>query len=164
MASVISIMSLFLNIKGLHINKVEKSEESVRRFGEIQKRSRINLHVRPYKRLQRRCPICGKVCSCYDHGASHEVSWRANSYSGVPVYLFYNPSRIICPEHGVLNEQLPWADGTSRFTADFNNETAFLAMNAPKTVVAQYLDINWRTVRSNLKQRMIALRQHGLKN
>ena len=41
---------------------------------------------------------------------------------------------------------MPWTDGSSRFTADFNNEAAFMALTSPKTVVSQYLDINWRTV------------------
>lgn len=71
--------------------------------------------------------------------------------SGVPVYIWYQPARIQCPEHGVLTEYMPWADGSSRFTADFNNEAAFMALTSPKTVVSQYLDINWRTVGNCIK-------------
>ena len=37
---------------------------------------------------------------------------------------FEQLQRIECPEHGVLTEYIPWADGTSRFTPEFNNEIA----------------------------------------
>jgi len=69
----------------------------------------------------------------------------------VPVLLKYRPQRIKCPEHGELNEWIPWADGTSRFTADFNDEAAWLACQMNKTAIAAYLGINWRTVGSCVK-------------
>jgi transposase len=46
---------------------------------------------------------------------------------------------------------MPWTDGNSRFTRDFNNEVAFMALTCPKTVVAQYMNINWRTVGNCIK-------------
>lgn len=151
MALPVSIISKALNIKHMHIDSVEYDGETKERNNEEYERSYINLHVRPYKRKQYRCPVCGKICSCYDHQLEHESKWRANDWNGVPVYIMYRPARIECPEHGILTEALPWADGTSRFTADFNNEVAFMTLTCPKTVVAQYFGIDWRTVGNCIK-------------
>lgn len=141
--SVIASALSFKNTSILSWNFVTSSEV---RFGESFQRNSIELKVRPYKKIRCRCPKCMKVCPVYDHKAKEESSWRANDINGVPVVLLYKPVRIQCPIHGVLNEYLPWRDGTSRFTADFNNEVAFLALTSPKTVVCQYFGINWRTV------------------
>lgn len=146
MASGISVMVKALNIKGMHVDRVEYVEDSVSHDGEAVSKNRIDLRARPYKRIRCECPVCREKCAIYDRKAKHEVSWRANSLNGVPVFIWYQPVRIDCPEHGVLTEYMPWTDGNSRFTKDFNNEAAFLALTSPKTVVSQFLGINWRTV------------------
>ena len=151
MASGISVMVKALNIKGMHVDRVSLNEETVQRLGEKMARKRIDMEVRPYKKIRQSCPVCQKKCSCYDHKAKDSVSYRANSFNGVPVFLHYKPLRIQCPDHGVLTEYLPWRDGNSRFTPGLNNEIAFLALNAPKTVVSQYMDVNWKTVGHALK-------------
>ena len=51
----------------------------------------------------------------------------------------------------MLTEYRPWVDNDSLFTADFNNEVAFMALTCPKTVVAEYFGINWRTVGNCIK-------------
>ncbi len=151
MASGISVMTKALDIKGMHIDRVSFTEGSVHRWGEEYSRAKIDLVVRPYKRIQQRCPHCGRKLGIYDHKDKKSVSWRANSLNGIPVYLHYQPRRVECPEHGVLTEYMPWTDDDTRSTEGFNNEVAFLAMNAPKTVVSQFMDINWRTVGNCLK-------------
>jgi len=151
MASGISVMVKALDIKGMHVDNVSLNEVETTNFGETWQRLQIDLNVRPYKRLQCQCPICRKICPGYDHKQSKPVTWRANSLNGVPVFLHYRPQRIECPEHGVKTEYLPWADGRSRFTEGFNNEVAFMALNAPKTVVSRYMGVNWRTTGNCVK-------------
>lgn len=169
MASGISVIAKALNIKGMHIDSVEYTEGTAAMNGETYQRDQITAHVRPYKRIRCCCPVCRQKCNVYDHQSKEEVFWRANSLNGVPVILMYQPVRIECSEHGVLTEYLPWADGNSRFTADFNNEAAFMALTCPKTVVAQYLGINWRTVGHCIKaahdriEPDVTVRLHGLK-
>ena len=94
MASGISVMVRALNIKGMHVDRVEYVEDSVCHGEEIVSKNRINLYARPYKRIRCECPECRKKCAIYDHKAKHEVSWRANSLNGVPVYIWYQPVRI----------------------------------------------------------------------
>lgn len=169
MASRISVMVKALNIKGMHVDRVEYVEDTVCYDDETVSKDRIDLHSRPYKRIRCQCPKCRKCCAVYDHKAKHEVSWRANSLNGVPVYIWYQPVRIECPEHGILTEYMPWTDGNSRFTRDFNNEAAFLALTSPKTVVSQFLGINWRTVGNcieaahNRLEPDVTERLHGLR-
>ena len=151
MASGISVMVKALNIKGMHIDRVEYVTGKSVMYGESYQRDYIDIHARPYKLIQRRCPVCGKKCPLYDHKAHREVATRANSLNGVPVYIYYKPVRIECQEHGVLTDYIPWTDGHSHFTKGFNDEVAFLALTSPKTVVSQYMGINWRTVGNCIK-------------
>ena len=123
-----------LNIKGMHVKKVSTSEAKVKHYGEEYTRLQIDMDVAPFKRLQSLCPVCHEKCSGYDYKSAVPVSWRANSFNGVPVFLHYRPKRIFCPKHGVKTEYLPWSDGNSRFTASFNNEIAFMALNAPEII------------------------------
>lgn len=140
-----------LNIKGMHIDQVEYIAGESIMYGENDRRDHIEGHARPYKRIQRRCPVCGKKCSLYDHKTSEKVTWRADALNGVPVFIYSRPVRIECPEHGVLTEHIPWTDGHSHFTKGFNDEAAFLALTSPKTVVSQFMGINWRTIGNCIK-------------
>ena len=85
------------------------------------------------------------------------------------MYLEYSPVRISCPIHGVTIEYIPWADGRSHYTEDFNNEVAYLALLCPKTVICQFFGINWRTVGNCIKaahdriEPDITARLHGLR-
>ena len=78
------------------------------------------MSVRPYKREQRRCPVCGRACDFYDmanRGAPR--LWRAMDLARSACYLEYAPCRVRCPEHGVRTEAVPWARHGARFTRDF---------------------------------------------
>ena len=169
MASGISVITKALDIKGMHIDRVEYVDDEAVMCGERYRHDHIDIQARPYKRIRQTCPVCGEKCPLYDHKAATEVAWRANSLNGVPVYIFYKPARIECPRHGVLTEYIPWADGRSHFTRGFNDETAFLALTSPKTVVSQFMGINWRTVGNCIKEAHeriepnVSARLHGLK-
>ena len=151
MAAWVSVVAKALNIKEMHIERVEYVEGAARRNGEEYQRDIIEVHARPYKRAAGRCPECGRKCPTYDHQAKDEVEWRANSLNGVPIVIMYRPVRVECPEDGVLTERIPWSDGGSHFTEGFVDEVAFLALTCPKTVVSQFMGINWRTVGSCVK-------------
>ena len=146
MASWVSVVAKALNIKEMHIDGVEYVEGASCRNGEEYRRDLIEVHARPYKRAAGRCPVCGARRPTYDHQAKEEVAWRANPLNGVPILIMYRPARVECPADGVLTERIPWSDGGSHFTEGFDDEVAFLALTCPKTVVSQFMGINWRTV------------------
>ena len=148
MASPLTILktSLNLNRNCMHVTGCEERSVAIHRFGEIFEQTRIYVHARPFKRVQRRCPVCRKNCPGYDTKYRKESTWRAPNLNGVPVCICYMPCRIECPEHGILTEYIPWADGDSRFTEDFNNEVAWMVCQMSRTAIAQFMDIDWRTV------------------
>ncbi len=54
--------------------------------------------------------------------------------------------RVTCPEHGVINEAVPWAAPESLFTLDFESLVAWLAREMNKTAVAALAKISWPTL------------------
>ena len=133
---------------------LDKADAEARRAvgGEVfTARDVIIIHARPYKRVQGLCPICKKKCPGYDTPHDTESRWRAPNLHGVSVYVGYVRKRIQCPEHGVQSEYIPWADGTSRFTKSFNDEISWLIGRLPKTDIAYYMNIDWRTAGNCLR-------------
>lgn len=153
MASLLSVLKTVLNLNHnrMHVNSCEITTATVQRYGDSFEQKRIIVHARPYQRVQCLCPKCRKKCPGYDHKQESESFWRAPNLNGIPVYIGYQPMRIQCPEHGVLTEYIPWADGSSRFTEDFNNEAAWMVCRMPKASIALFEDINWRTVGNCIK-------------
>ena len=141
-----SIVAKLLHVNGMHIDKVEIQGDYRMKDGEPWIYEKVVVHARPFERLRGICPFCGQHCPGYDTKRSEESKWRGPNLNGMLVEVVYQPKRIECLEHGVVTEKIPWQDGTSRFLPDFNNEVAFLALTCPKTVVTEFMTINWRTV------------------
>lgn len=170
MASLLSILKNVLTLNNMHVSSFEKITVSVSRNKELFEQQRIIVHARPIKRMQSICPKCGRKCSGYDtKRPEKETEWRAPNLNGVPVIIRYTPHRIRCPEHGVLTEKIPWADGGSHYTEAFTNEVAWLALHMSKTAVTDFIGINWRTVGKCIKAAWdriepdVTVRLHGLK-
>ena len=53
--------------------------------------------------------------------------WRHLPWGRMPVWLQYTPWRVSCSRCGVKVERVPWADGSSVFTAAFEESAAYLA-------------------------------------
>ncbi len=74
----------------------------------------LYLTVKPYK----------NGCSCPDCGRRGTIKsilpearkWRDVSVCGWTVFLLYCPKEIICPTHGRVQEDIPWADTFARIT------------------------------------------------
>ena len=63
------------------------------------------------------CPECGELCNIYDH--REERQWRHLDTMQFQTVLHCRIPRIECKEHGVKSINVPWAEGSSRFTALF---------------------------------------------
>ena len=171
MASPLTILKSVLNINHncIHVTDCEERSVLVHRFGEEYNQTQIFVHVRPYKRCQSLCPVCRKKCPGYDTKYNTESKWRTPNLNGIPVHICYQPKRVECPEHGVLTEYIPWADGDTRFTKDFNNEVAWMVCRMSKSSIALFEDINWRTVGNCIKAAQdriepdVTIRMRGLR-
>lgn len=64
-----------------------------------------------------RCPDCEQELPCYDH--AEERRWRHLDSCQFQTFLLARVPRVKCPEHGVKNVAVPWAEKSSRFTILF---------------------------------------------
>jgi len=104
----------------------------------------IVVSVRPHRRGQLRCPICGRRCECHDHEPTRR--WRAMDLARSKCFLEYGPARVTCPEHGVRVERVPWARHGSRYTRDFEDWVACLAVRCCMSAVSRIARVEWHSV------------------
>ena len=104
----------------------------------------IVVSVRPHRRGQLRCPICGRRCECHDHEPTRR--WRAMDLARSKCFLEYGPARVTCPEHGVRVERVPWARHGSRHARDFEDWVACLAAGCRVPAHSRIARAGWRGV------------------
>lgn len=78
---------------------------------------RVDIWVEHRPGVKWRCPQCperSKRLSCRDH--AEERVWRHLDTCQFHTYLHARIPRVNCPEHGVVNASVPWAEAHSRFT------------------------------------------------
>ena len=75
------------------------------------------MWVQHPRRTRFTCPQCERELPIYDHADERE--WRHLDSCQFLTYLHAKPPRVNCPEHGVVQVQLPWAEPMSRFTILF---------------------------------------------
>jgi transposase len=63
------------------------------------------------------CPDCEAKLSCHDH--TEERRWRHLDSCQFKTILIARIPRVKCPQHGVKNVSVPWAEKHSRFTIMF---------------------------------------------
>lgn len=78
---------------------------------------RVDVWVEHPKGLQWPCPECGVEGPLYDHGM--ERVWRHLDSCQFQTFLHARPPRVECPEHGVRQVRVPWAEPHARFTVLF---------------------------------------------
>ena len=94
---------------------------------------------------RRRCGVCGRRCSFYDRGEGRR-RWRALDLGTTMAFVEAEAPRVSCREHGVVVARVPWARHDSRFTKDFEEQCAWMAVHVSKTTLAELVRIAWRTV------------------
>ena len=100
-----------------------------------------------------RCPRCSfSTRARYDRTVRE---WRHVSLGKWRVVLRTSLCRLVCPEHGVVTEAIPWAEHDSRFTRDFEDLVTWVAREMNKTAVKTLLHIAWTTV-GNIIERVVA--------
>jgi hypothetical protein len=63
------------------------------------------------------CPECGELCGLHDH--ADERSWRHLDSCQFQSFIRARVPRVRCPDHGVRQLKVPWAEPSSRFTLLF---------------------------------------------
>jgi len=87
------------------------------------------------------CPECGRELSIYDHG--EERAWRHLDTCQFLTYLHARPPRVDCPEHGVRQVRLPWAEPLARFTTLFERLAVDVLTECNVLGAARLLRLSW---------------------
>lgn len=101
-------------------------------------------HVRPCRRVMRRCGRCGRACPGYDRGRGRR-RWRALDLGTVRAYLEAGAPRVACPVDGVVTAAVPWARHGAAHTRPFEDQVAWLAVACSKSAITALMRISWRT-------------------
>jgi transposase len=107
--------------------------------------------LRPKARERDRCGVCGRRSAGYDLGEGRR-RWRALDIGTTLCYLEAEAPRVSCKQHGVVVCRVPWARHGSRFTRAFEDQVAWLCVNASKTAVSELMRLTWRAVGSCLER------------
>lgn len=105
----------------------------------------IVASVRPRRPKRQRCGKCGLRAPGYDEGEGRR-RWRTLDLGVLKAYLEAEAPRVACPEHGVTVIQVPWARHDARFTYEFEQQVAWLAVNTSKSAVKELMRIAWASV------------------
>ena len=110
-------------------------------------RKQVDIEIN-YNAEQACCPKCEQSCSIYDPQALR--SWRHLDTMQFTTLLHSSTPRTQCPEDGVLNIQVPWAQKHSRFTC-LLEAFAIEVLKARRSVeeARKLLRLNWHQNRSD---------------
>lgn len=98
------------------------------------------------------CPECGAAASAYD---TRERRWRHLDTCQYATWLVARVPRVRCPEHGVRQIPVPWAESNSRLTALFEALVIDWLQVATIAEVARRLKLSWSVV-AGVQDRAVA--------
>jgi transposase len=93
------------------------------------------------RRTRFACPECERELAVYDH--SEKRVWRHLDNCGFLTYLHAAPPRVDCPEHGVRQVRLRWAEPHSRFTVLFERLAIDVLTECDVLGAARLLHLSW---------------------
>mgnify|MGYP001472055840 CR=1 FL=1 len=75
---------------------------------------RVDAHVDHSAGVRWRCPTCGRELVCRDHAEPR--MWHHLDTCMFKTFLHARVPHVECPEHGVLQFKVPWAEAKGRLT------------------------------------------------
>ena len=104
------------------------------------------------RRRRLRCPKCSYSTRHRENKQHHDSVWRHLDLGVWRLEVHARLRRLVCPEHGVRVEGVPFARDGARFTRDFDNLVAWLATKTDKTAACRLTRIDWQTVGRVIKR------------
>jgi len=98
-----------------------------------------------------RCPVCKEPRTGYDE---REREWRHLDTCQYQTILVAKVPRTTCPEHGVRQMEVPWAEPGSRFTALFEALAIDWLRECSFAAVGRQLQLSWDQV-SGIQERAV---------
>jgi transposase len=105
---------------------------------------RVVVAVSRRQKSHGQCSQCLKQTAGYDR--LKERRFRFIPLWGFKVEFVYTPCRVNCPEHGVVVEHMPWADGKSPICEPFKIFLAYWAKLLSWKSAAEHFQVTWQNV------------------
>ncbi|MBU1613548.1 ISL3 family transposase [Patescibacteria group bacterium] len=102
---------------------------------------RVDVWVEHPRKRKWACPECGKEVPLHDH--AEERAWRHLDSCQFQTFLHARPPRVDCPEHGVRQAKLSWAEPHSRFTLLFERFAIDVLKHTNTQAARTILRISW---------------------
>lgn len=111
---------------------------------------RVTIRVEDVAGSPRCCPVCGEQRPLKDHANQRE--WRHLDTMQFETVLVARTPRTNCPQCGVLNVDLPWAEPHGRFTLMFQ-AFAIRVLQASASIEQgrQLLRLSWRSAQDIMR-------------
>jgi transposase len=87
------------------------------------------------------CPQCGKKLSLYDH--KEEREWRHLDTMQLQTWVHARMPRVECPDHGVKQVEVSWAEPGSRFTKFFERFAIDVGQETDTKGASKILRLSW---------------------
>lgn len=117
------------------------------------KQQRVDVFAKHDKSKSWTCPECSKPFGLHDH--DEERVWRHLDSCGFQTFLHARIPRVNCPEHGVRQVRVSWAEPKARFTALFERFAIDVLLETSVTGAAAILKISWDEAH-HIMQRAVA--------
>jgi transposase len=110
----------------------------------------LEITMRARSNGQPICSGCGRRCSGYD-SQPNPRRFAFIPLWMIPVMLIYTMRRVDCPECGVKVERVPWAEGKSQLTTDYQWFLSTWARRMSWKEVAECFQVSWDHVYRSVK-------------
>lgn len=107
-------------------------------------RQRVDVYLEHRDGALWSCPQCGKKLPAYDH--KDERLWRHLDTMQLQTWVHARPPRVECPDHGVRQSEVPWAEPGSRFTKFFERFAIDVAQETDTKGASKILKLSWDEV------------------
>lgn len=105
-----------------------------------------------------RCPHCDRRCEIVRILPECRV-WRDVVICGRQVFFYYHPKEILCPTHGRVQENIPWAEAYARITYRLEYIMLMYCQMMTQKAAAQLLHIAKSTLSDLLHRTIERLRE-----
>jgi transposase len=122
---------------------------------------KLHVWVKPYKNGAC-CPTCLRRCELITNADRVERTWIDAPMGEWKVIYHYCPREVVCPTHGRLQENIPWASAYSRVTLRFEHLMLIYASVMTLTAAAGLLKTPISTL-SDMLHRSIERARKGHK-
>src|SRR5690349_591632 len=126
------------------------------------KQGDVTVMIEAHSGAPHPCPRCGKPCPGYD---KRRRTLRHLDTCEYRTIIVVDVPRVRCPEHGVVQIDVPWAAPDSGFTVSMECEIIDWLLEANISAVARRMRLSWdeidgvkqRAVKRGLKRRKLEL-------